>query len=65
MTNLESQYLTPFDPNLNKAIIDITRRVVGEFLVADTAPSSYEQLKAHLNVGKTLVVANEGSDNDL
>lgn len=65
MFTQEPPQLAPFDPGLNDAIIKITRQLVPEFAVADTAPSTYNDLKAHLDAGKTLVVAWEGSDHTI
>lgn len=63
MRTFQFQHPTPFDPKLNAAIIYITTQLVGRFEVADNAPSTFQQLHAHLEAGKTLVVASEGSSN--
>lgn len=61
----KTQNLTPFDPALNEAVVNIAHQLVPEFVVEKAAPSTYQQLKAHLNGGKTLVIAQEGSDNTI
>ena len=60
--------LTPFNTKLNAAILHIASRVYPlgfDVQGVDTdavAPSTYEELRAHLNSGKRMVVASEGSE---
>lgn len=56
-----STQTTTFDPALNQAILNLAKQSVGEFEISDDAPSTYAQLCSHLDAGKTLVVAQEGS----
>lgn len=55
----------PLDGAFNRAVVEITHRLVPRYLVSDDAPSTFRQLKAHLDAGKTLVVAKEGSDHTI
>lgn len=55
----------PFDPDFNHAIMQITAQLVPEYTVSDSAPATYQALKAHLEAGKMMVVADEGSGNTI
>lgn len=59
---LDKTALSPFDQGLNDAIIEITNRLVGPFKVSNDAPGTFRELKAHLDTGKRVVVAREGSE---
>ena len=59
---MRTSTLVPFDPDLNSAILKITDCLMSGFEVSDTAPSSCRALKEHLDAGKTMVVAREGSE---
>ena len=53
----------PLDIELNAAILDIVTRVPpGGFEVADCAPDTWDELKAHLDAGRKLVVYSGGSE---
>jgi len=54
--------LHPLDGAFNCAVVEIAHRLVPRYIISDDAPSTFRQLKAHLDAGKTLVVAKEGSD---
>ncbi len=63
MQNTEFQ--APFDAALNNAVSFITSKLVPDFNVADDAPSTYQDLKAHLDAGKTFTAAREGSEHTI
>jgi len=53
----------PLDVGLNAAILEITSRLFPDgFDVCETAPSTYQELKNHLDAGKRLVVYSGGSN---
>ena len=55
----------PLDGAFNNAVVAIAHHYVPHYIVSDDAPSTFRQLKAHLDAGKTLVVAKEGSDHTI
>lgn len=55
----------PLDGAFNDAVVAIAHHYVPDYIVSDDAPSTFRQLKAHLDAGKTLVVAKEGSDHTI
>lgn len=57
--------LYPFDTKLNDAVLELAARYVPVFIVADDAPSTYRQLQEHMDAGKTMIVASEGSNNTI
>lgn len=59
------QTIYPFDQTLNNAILRLSAHYVPTFIISDHAPATYRQLKAHLDAGKTMVVAHEGSSHTI
>lgn len=55
-------YPSPFDIEMNTAILTLTACIVGPFEVSEYAPATFSALKAHLDAGNRMVVACEGSN---
>jgi hypothetical protein len=62
---MDQRVIYPFDTELNEAVLVMAGRYVPVYVIADNAPSTYRQLKEHLDAGKTMVVAHEGSNNTI
>ncbi len=62
-TTQTDQHAIPLDAGLNQAILTIATRLLPDgFDVADDAPATFEELKAHLDAGRRLVVYAGGSE---
>ncbi|MBZ0227979.1 MAG: hypothetical protein K8F58_05935 [Bauldia sp.] len=58
--------IRPLDPALNAAILHIATRLFPcGFDIADNAPGTYRQLKAHLDAGQRMVVYAGGCDHTI
>lgn len=62
---MNAHTIAPVDQAFNDVVVKLANRYVPRFVVADDAPSTFRQLKAHLDAGKTLVVAKEGSNHTI
>lgn len=54
--------IAPLDPAFNDLVVKLAHHYVPCFVIGSDAPSTFKQLKAHLDAGKTLMVASEGSE---
>lgn len=55
----------PLDSQLNDAVLYIAGQLVPTFIVSRNAPSTYPQLKDHMDSGKDMIVFEGGSENTI
>lgn len=57
---------TAIDPTFNVAVLTIAAQMFPRgFVVSDTAPQTYHELREHMNAGGTMTVWSGGSDNTI